>query len=230
MLTNRTLRTSLAALSGAFLLVAIPAVSQDQEAEPAAPMDEAISEEITVTALQVEEALQDVPATVSVLTEAQIEGVGVQRAEDFVKLVPGVSMVNAAEVGDTQVNIRGIDQRLARRREQLRLHRRRRLMTNPAAFNREYVDLRQIEVVKGPQGALYGRNAAAGAVIVTTQPPGDDFEGEAGSRWPTTAATAAPSPSVARWDRAATPAISSTATGALPTASTSTPSRAGTTL
>lgn len=139
---------------------------------------EALSEEITVTARRLEEVLQDVPGTVSVLTDAQIEAVGVKRAEDFVKLVPGVSMVNAAEVGDTQVNIRGING--ARDAENsFAFIVDGVLMTNPAAFNREFVNLQQIEVLKGPQGALYGRNAAAGAMIVTTtQPSRDQHRGQ----------------------------------------------------
>ena len=52
------------------------------------------------------------------------------------------------------------------------------LHTNPSAFNREFADLRQIEVLKGPQGAIYGRSAAAGAIIVTTNKPTQEFEGE----------------------------------------------------
>jgi iron complex outermembrane receptor protein len=84
-------------------------------------------------------------------------------------------MVNAAEVADTQVNIRGING--ARDAENSFaflvdgiLH------TNPAAFNREYTNLQQIEVFKGPQGAIYGRSAAAGAIIVTTVKPGNETE------------------------------------------------------
>ena len=50
-------------------------------------------------------------------------------------------------------------------------------MTNPAALNREYTNLQQIEVLKGPQGAIYGRNAAAGAFIITTEKPGDEWGG-----------------------------------------------------
>ena len=53
------------------------------------------------------------------------------------------------------------------------------LYTNPAAFNREYINLKQIEVFKGPQGALYGRNAAAGAIIITTEKPGNETHGKA---------------------------------------------------
>lgn len=155
-----------------------PAGETEESTEEEEPARREVSEEITVTARRLEEVLQDVPATVSVLTDAQIEAVGVKRAEDFVKLVPGVSMVNAAEVGDTQVNIRGING--ARDAENsFAFIVDGVLMTNPAAFNREYVNLRQIEVLKGPQGALYGRNAAAGAVIVTTaQPPRDQHRGQ----------------------------------------------------
>ncbi len=50
------------------------------------------------------------------------------------------------------------------------------LQTNPAEFNQELFDIQQIEVLKGPQGALYGRNAIGGAIIVTTMDPADEFE------------------------------------------------------
>lgn len=139
--------------------------------------DEEVTEEITVTARQTEERLQDVPATVAVITDDVLEAVGVARAEDFVKLVTGVSMVNAAEVGDTQVNIRGINgSRDAENSFAFIVDGV--LMTNPAAFNREFANLSQIEVMKGPQGAIYGRNAAAGAIIVTTRKAQNDFEGQ----------------------------------------------------
>ncbi len=134
-------------------------------------------EEIIVTARQRSESLQDVPASITAFTSEQLERAGVQRAADFIDLTPGVTIVDAAEVGDTQVNIRGING--ARDAENSFaliidgiLH------TNPAALNREYANLQQIEILKGPQGAIYGRNAAAGAIIVTNKKPGDEFEGE----------------------------------------------------
>ena len=51
------------------------------------------------------------------------------------------------------------------------------LETNPAEFNKELFDIRQIEVLKGPQGALYGRNAIGGAIIITTKDPADELSG-----------------------------------------------------
>ncbi len=135
-----------------------------------------ITEEIVVTARRRSESVQDVPGSVTAIGTAAIEDAGIERVEDFIALTPGVTLVNAAEVGDTQVNIRGING--ARDAENSFayivdgvLH------TNPAAFNREYPALQQIEIFKGPQGAIYGRNAAAGAIIVTTERPSETFSG-----------------------------------------------------
>jgi iron complex outermembrane receptor protein len=134
-------------------------------------------EEIIVTARARVEALQDVPATITAFSENQIVTMGVARAQDFVAMTPGVTFTQSVETGDSSLSIRGISG--ARDGETNFafivdgiLH------TNPSAFNREYPDLTQIEVLKGPQGALYGRSAAGGAVIMSTRRPSDEFEGK----------------------------------------------------
>ena len=134
-------------------------------------------EEIIVTARKRQESLQDVPIAVSVFTEDQIESAGIQRPADFISKIPNVTIVDTANVGDTQVSIRGIvstrdaESTFAYVVDGV-------LITNPNGFNEELLDVQQIEVLKGPQGALYGRNAVAGAVLVTTKVPGDEFEGK----------------------------------------------------
>lgn len=151
-----------------FLVWSTPVISQSN-----GNTDQFIIEEIIVTARRREESLKDIPGTVTVFTAASLESAAVQRAADFINLTPGVSMVDAAEVGDTQVNIRGING--ARDAENSFAYVLDGVLyTNPAAFNREYTDLTQIEVFKGPQGAIYGRNAAAGAIIVTTSTPDNE--------------------------------------------------------
>jgi iron complex outermembrane receptor protein len=132
-------------------------------------------EEVIVTARARAESLQDVPASITAFTENDLQKMGVQRAEDFIGMTPGVSIVNTVEVGDSQVNIRGLngardgETNFAFILDGI-------LYTNPSAFNREYSDLAQIEVLKGPQGALYGRSAAAGAIIVTTRKPTEEMD------------------------------------------------------
>ncbi len=68
----------------------------------------AMIEEITVTVRRRAETIKDVPATVYVFTESDIERSNITRARDIAYLTPGVSIIDAAEVADTQVNIRGM--------------------------------------------------------------------------------------------------------------------------
>lgn len=136
-------------------------------------------EEIVVTARKRSENLQDVPIAISAIDEDTINRAGIERPADYISLIPNVTIVDTANVGDTQVSIRGIvstrdaESTFAYVVDGV-------LSTNPNSFNEELLDVQQIEVLKGPQGALYGRNAVAGAILVTTKKPGDEFEAEVG--------------------------------------------------
>jgi iron complex outermembrane receptor protein len=130
-----------------------------------APAQPPKAEEVIVTGLRRSQTLQKAPVSVTVLSKTTLQEAQVKRATDFVALTPGMSIVaGTAELGDTQVNIRGInsardtDPAFALVIDGV-------LYTNPAALNREYADLSSIEVLKGPQGAIYGRNAEAGAIV-----------------------------------------------------------------
>jgi len=132
-------------------------------------------EEVVVTARKRDESLQDVPIAITAFTQDEIERAGIQRPADFVSLMPNVTIVDTANVGDTQVSIRGIvstrdaESTFAYVVDGV-------LSTNPNSFNEELIDVEQIEVLKGPQGALYGRNAVAGAILVTTKEPSEEFQ------------------------------------------------------
>lgn len=142
-----------------------------------AAAEEATSDDIIVTARRQNERLIDVPASVTVITGDTLAKTGVVRAEGIVQLTPGVTIVTGtAEAGDTQINIRGING--ARDAESsVALVVDGILKTNTAQLNQNQGTLRQVEVLKGPQGAIYGRNAAAGAIVLTTLKPGDRLEG-----------------------------------------------------
>ncbi|HEY5665657.1 MAG TPA: TonB-dependent receptor, partial [Gammaproteobacteria bacterium] len=131
---------------------------------------------IVTTARRRAESFQDVPVTISVFTESDIEDAGIERPQDFISLTPNVTLVETQNQGTSFLTIRGISQ--ARNSEpSAAVLVDGVLLTNPAQLTQELFDIRQIEVLKGAQGAVYGRNAIGGAIVVTTREPGDLFEG-----------------------------------------------------
>jgi iron complex outermembrane receptor protein len=133
-------------------------------------------EEIVVTARKRDEALLDVPVAVNAFSEREIESAGILRPQDFIALTPNMQMVQTQNQGTSFIVVRGISQ--ARNSEpSVAVLIDGVLMANPSQFNQELFDIESIQVLKGPQGALYGRNAIGGAVIITTRQPGDELSG-----------------------------------------------------
>jgi iron complex outermembrane recepter protein len=151
--------------------IALPRVAPAQQAQAEADIDEVI-----VTARKREESYRDVPVTISVFTEAAIQAAGIEKPSDFIALVPNMTLVETQNAGNAFVVVRGVSQ--ARNSEpSVAVLVDGVLETNPAEFNKELFDVQQIEVLKGPQGALYGRNAIGGAIIIRTKDPSDELEG-----------------------------------------------------
>jgi iron complex outermembrane recepter protein len=164
--------TKIAMLSSIASIILLPQQAMAQDAE-----DGAEAEEIIVTARRQNERLVEVPASISVIDADALAKTGAENAQGFAQLTPGVTIVTGtAEAGDTQINIRGING--ARDAESsVALVVDGILKTNTAQLNQTQGTLRQIEILKGPQGAIYGRNAAAGAIVISTLKPGDALEG-----------------------------------------------------
>lgn len=156
------------------------ASAQEPGEGQAAPSADA--DRIVVTARRRDETVQDVPAQVTVLNEAAIEDRGIDRPADFVAQVPNVTFVETQNAGTSFLVIRGIGQNrnsepsAAIVIDGVPLQ-------QPALFNQSLIDIQQIEVLKGPQGALYGRNAIGGAIVITTAEPSDELEGRLLAGW-----------------------------------------------
>lgn len=135
-------------------------------------------EEIIVKGLKRDQTLLDAPVAVTAFTADAIEKAGITRPEDYVSLVPNVSFVTSNHQGEFFVNVRGqssvrfAESAVAVVVDGVQL-------ATQNEFNGDLFDIEQIEVLKGPQNALYGRNATAGAIIVTTRAPGDVWNGTA---------------------------------------------------
>jgi iron complex outermembrane recepter protein len=170
---RRTVSLLMAAL--AVLSVTEPVRAQSQTQTQAS---QPALEEVVVTARKREEALLNVPVTMSVFTQQTIESAGIEAPRDFVALVPNMTLVEVQNVGNSFITIRGISQ--ARNSEpSVAVLVDGVLEPNPYEFDQGLNDVTSIEVLKGPQGALYGRNAIGGAIIINTAEPSDHFQGEA---------------------------------------------------
>jgi iron complex outermembrane receptor protein len=131
---------------------------------------------LTVTARRRDELSLDVPVAVNTFTADVIEAAGIDRPQDFVALTPNMSVVQTQNQGTSFVTVRGISQ--ARNSEpSVAVLIDGVQMANPSLFNQELFDIDTIQVLKGPQGAVYGRNAIGGAIIINTKTPSDVFEG-----------------------------------------------------
>ena len=161
------------------LAFAGPAMAQDAPAQPNsdAPATTQDENEVVVTALRRNENLQDVPAAITAFTSETVEAAGIERPLDFVNLTSNVNLVETQNAGNAFIVIRGITQ--ARNSEpSVAVIVDGVQQVNPAQFNQELFDIEQIEVLKGPQGAIYGRNAIGGAIVIRTRQPSDHFEGQ----------------------------------------------------
>jgi len=139
-------------------------------------------EEIVVTAAYREQGLQDVPVSVSAVTGDMITETGIQKAEDIQFLVPNFSLTESGI--STNTFIRGIGSGINQGFEQSvgtyvdGVHRGR-----GQQFRAPFLDVERVEVLRGPQSILFGKNSVAGALNITSARPTDEFEGSVLASW-----------------------------------------------
>lgn len=152
---------------------AMPAAACAQEASSA---DTAA--DIIVTARGRDESLLRAPVADTAFSNQAISDANLKQTGDALSLVPNVSFTKSESAGTAFITIRGISQ--VRNGE------------SPVAvvvdgvqqvtsrqFTQDLYDIEQMEVLRGPQGALYGRNAIGGAILITTRKPTNDFTADA---------------------------------------------------
>jgi outer membrane receptor protein involved in Fe transport len=131
-------------------------------------------EEIVVTATKREASIQDVPIAVTALSDQQLERAGVNDVTDLVRLTPSFNMNSSqTETGGTTLRIRGVgttgnniglESAVGVFLDGVYLSR-------PGVALGELLDVEQIELLRGPQGTLFGKNTTAGAINVKTKKP-----------------------------------------------------------
>jgi len=133
-------------------------------------------EEIVVTARRRSESALEAPIAVTAFNAQMIQDAGIQRVEDFIALTPNVTIATSQGIGTSFLSIRGLTQvrngeaPVATIVDGV-------LQFSAIQFRQELFDVESIEVVKGPQGAIYGRNATGGAIVINTRRPTNERYG-----------------------------------------------------
>jgi len=153
--------------------IAPVAAQQTQSASAAAML-----EEVIVTARRREENLQDLPLSVQAITAEAMEAQGIYTIEQITEFVPNVVMTDDQRTNDTRMFIRGIGGGVSHPASVFGVgmyidgHY---LAGSLGAFM-STVDVERVEVLRGPQGTLFGKNTTGGAVSLISAKPGPDFE------------------------------------------------------
>jgi len=141
-------------------------------------------DEIIVTARKKEENLQDVPVSVTAFTRESIERRGIRRIGDIAKLTPSLQFDESFAQSDTRIVIRGLSPTRGRQNVAVLvdgIDLSSEAITSSGGsllVNTRLLDVERIEVLKGPQIALYGRSAFNGALQYITKEPADEFEAD----------------------------------------------------
>ncbi len=164
----------LAGVCAAPFAFSAPAMAQETAA--------ANDEEIVVTARRTEESLQEVPASVSAFSEAQMERLGATDATGLQGAVPNLNVVQGRGSSNaTNIYIRGVGQPDALQTFDPAIG----FYVDGVYYSRirgtqmELFDIERVEVLRGPQGTLYGKNTIGGAYSVITRRPGQEPRGMA---------------------------------------------------
>jgi iron complex outermembrane receptor protein len=140
-------------------------------------------EEVVVTARRRQEAAQDVPIPITALNQEQLIARNITEIKDIEKMSPNTSIQSSAVNGSaTEVFIRGIGQVnwAATQDPKIGMYVDGVYLSRPQGGLLDLMDVAQIEVLRGPQGTLFGRNTTAGLIQIVTNKPG--FENEADIR------------------------------------------------
>jgi iron complex outermembrane recepter protein len=149
------------------------AIAQTADAQPSGQL-----ERIMITSEKRMTMLDTTPAAITALPGSKLQESGYTKIEDIVNLVPNATLTGGAGAGgNTQIFIRGIGNVfiLAGGDPGVALYSDGAYVSDMTSSNLSMFDLQRVEVLRGPQGALYGRNATGGAMNVISAPPTDTF-------------------------------------------------------
>ena len=171
------------AATGAMAQAAAPARAadaQDAARDVAAEAADATTlDTVTVTARRREESAQDVPIALQVTTSEKLDATGINTIVQLTQLVPTLQVLSP-NARNTALTVRGLGASYGLANDGLEqgvgVYIDQVYNSRPAFATTDFIDIKQVEVLRGPQGTLFGKNTTAGALNVTTQDATKAFE------------------------------------------------------
>ena len=181
MISRTTSRLALAGMTSAIALAAMPnaALAQDNENQEDAAEERGVGS-IIVTAQRREESVQDVPIPITAFNQEQLETRGIANALEVAAFVPNLVGLNNTGLGTANSYfLRGIGntESIATFDPPIGTYIDDIYLSRQNANNVSFFDVERVEVLRGPQGTLFGRNTTGGAVSVFLSDPGDELSG-----------------------------------------------------
>ena len=162
------------------LLVPLALVAGAATAQAPDEPETVVADEITVTAQRVEEAIQDVPISIVTRSGEELERQAIGDVQALAEASPGVVISGQSPTsGEAAIYIRGIGSNTLGigTEPTVGYYVDGVYMPRPQAAVSPFLDLERIEILRGPQGTLWGRNSTAGAINVITRAPEGEFHG-----------------------------------------------------
>ncbi|MCH9690459.1 MAG: TonB-dependent receptor plug domain-containing protein, partial [Gammaproteobacteria bacterium] len=133
-------------------------------------------EEITVTAQKVEQRIQDVPIAVSAFSEDRMDDLKIERGEELLRAIPNVTF-SKSNFSSYNFSIRGVGTKAisASSDPAVAVSFNHAPLLRNRLFEQEFFDVERVEVLRGPQGTLFGRNATGGVVDMLPRMPEAEF-------------------------------------------------------
>lgn len=141
------------------------------QSQAQSPGDEIFIDEIIVTSRYRAEKLSDIPDSITAYTAAEIERYRIERINRVASLTPNLRFSDDQEVGVSTLVIRGVRQNRGTGQPPVSFRIDGVSATNNLLTTQELFDIESVDVLRGPQGALYGRNAIGGAILISTRQP-----------------------------------------------------------
>jgi iron complex outermembrane recepter protein len=147
----------------------------------ATPAGAEVLEEVVVTAQKREQNVQDVGISVSAFTGEQIQQLGYTNAQQITALAPGVSTIQPNGPANYAIAIRGVAQNdfISNQESPVSIYIDDVYLSQMSSAGFMLFDLDRVEILRGPQGTLYGRNATGGLAHYVSRKPSDEFDGYA---------------------------------------------------